>query len=809
MRIRSVLIAAFLIATLAPSVIFGWWSYRHGLEREFAEVHDRHLLLAQNLGKALERYHRDVVGTFDSISASLIAGHKNQRLEALMASINMVCVLIIDSATGEVTASAEMDPSRPGLGIPTDLVEIAMSLGKPDMTTFSQVLPSDHGGNVMLAVRQYGERVAVAIVSTEYFAELGKSIAFGEKGHAAIVDSAGNVLAHPLPSWVAIRKNIAKISAVARMMAGETGIEIFYSPALKDDMIAGFTTVPGPGWGVMIPQPVREIYDKVYENNKALLIALAIGLAITTGFVLLFVNSLATPLERFLQTIKENGEGGRMTINPVTTGLVPLTEVMQVHQSYNDMVMRVSKANAKIVAMAFSDSVTGLPNREKLQQLADYALNHPSPEAASGALVFIDLDDFKMINDLHGHDVGDRFLHDCAVKLNVVVKNLCCRAPEGNPTIPGEMPQEPVVARIGGDEFAILLPGLVDEGEITRFLNFLKLELSTPSTRLPFITKRNASIGCSRYPQDGRTLEDLIKFADIAMYHAKKRGKNRVAIYNHKIGTMTASELQFAVAKAIVNNEIVLEYQPKVCATDHKVVGTEALVRWDHPTLGRIPPNQWISAISNSLVIKQLGEWVINRAMDDHRIWTRAGLDMKVAINVGSRHFSSPDFTEFLARSARSKGFDASDMEIEITEDALFSTETDVEEVLGSVHRLGFKIAIDDFGIGYSNIARLCKLPVDCLKIDRSVVFEANSDERVASMMDCIVLMAKKLGCETVAEGIETFEDAARSQSYGIGTLQGFLFSPSLPVDDLIIWVRKQNASAWPAGSDWRESAAG
>lgn len=803
MRIRTVLIAAFLIATLVPSVIFGWWSYRHGLEREFAEVNDRHLLLAQNLGKALERYHRDVVGTFDSISASLIAGHKTPNLEALMSSINLICVLIVDSATGDVVASAELDPSRPGLGVPDDLVTTVRALAKPGVTTFSQVLHSDHGGNVILGVRRHGGQIAVAVVSTGYFVELGNSIAFGKKGHAAIVDSAGNVLAHPLPAWVAARKNIAKVSAVARMMAGETGIERFYSPAQKGDMIAGLTAVPGPGWGVMIPQPIQEIYDKVYENNKAVLIALAIGLAITTGFVLLFVNSLAAPLERLLQTMRENGEGGRMVTSPDATGLVSLAEVEQFHQNYNEMVSRVSEANAKIVAMAYSDSVTDLPNREGLQQLADDALNNPSPAAAGGILAFVDLDDFKLINDMHGHDVGDDFLRDCAAKLKRTVRD----SRNGSPGRATGLP-EPVIARIGGDEFAILYPGLVDEAEIKQFLDRLKLELSTPSQRLPFITKRNASIGCSRYPEDGHLLDDLVKFADIAMYHAKRCGKNRAEIYDQKNGTMTASELRFAVGEAIVNNELVLEYQPKVCASDHKVVATEALVRWDHPKLGRIPPNQWIPAISNSLVIKQLGEWVVSRAMDDHRIWTRAGLNMKVAVNVGSEHFSSPDFTEFLARSAQAKGFDANDMEIEITEDALFSTETDAEDVIERVHGLGYKIAIDDFGTGYSNIARLCKLPVDCLKIDRSVISQANSDERVASMMDCIVLMAKKLGCETVAEGIETSEDAGRSRSYGVNTLQGFLFSPSLPVNDLIDWARNQNERPGTARSGGRASAA-
>ncbi len=784
MRIRSFLALAFLVATLLPSTILSWQSYQDGLQREFAEVKDRHLLLAQNVAMALERYHSDLVGTFYSLSASLLAGNSTPNLEALMSSINMLCVLIVDGTSGEIVARADVNPSGSSKALFKKTINVAMAIAKPGKTTFSEVIPTDHDGNVLLGVRRYGDKIAIAVVSTRYFVELGKSISFGKKGHAAIVDSAGNVLAHPLPSWVKSRKNIAKVSAVRRMMNGETGIEKFYSPALKEDMVAGLTIVRGPGWGVMIPQPVQELYDKVYDNNKGILIVFSIGLIITAIFVFLLMNSLASPLERLLRAMKANAEEKKLKNIALIPGAIPLSEIAQFNNNYNTMVDRVSEANEKISSMAYSDGVTGLPNREKLEALAEDLFNKCNSPTDGGALIFVDLDDFKQINDVYGHSIGDDFLRDCATKLGNAVHV------QQRDRIGVQIKSDnPIIARIGGDEFAILYPGLINKGEIRRLLVLLHKELSAPSSELNYITKRSASIGCSRYPQDGNKLEDLIKLADIAMYSAKKSGKNKSRIYSRNIGIMTTSELRAEVENAIVNDALVLEYQPKIRTSDQKAVGVEALVRWNHPTLGRLPPNDWIPAITNSPVIKQLGEWVIARAMDDHKRWTDAGLDISVAINIGSEHFSSPDFVDHLTQTAGAKNFDAQCMEIEITEDTLFTSGVIANNLIDRLHTHGYRIAIDDFGTGYSNIARLSKLAVDCLKIDRSVISQASGDERVASMMECIILMADKLGCETVAEGVETSGDVLRSSSVGIDILQGFYFSASMPVDELIEWV--------------------
>ncbi len=785
MRIRDILLIAFLISALVPTAVLGWWSYNRGIEQEFAEVEDRHLLLARNVSAALSRYHTDLIGTFDSFSQSMLQGETPKNLEALMKSINLICVLIVDEATGEVIARADQSPEYYSRTISPVLFAKARSIATDDETVFSEVMSSAHAGNIMLGVRRYGDKLSIAVVNTDYFVQLGASISFGKKGHAAIVDHLGNVLAHPKPSWIAERKNIAQVSSVARMMRGETGIETFYSPALKGDMIAGLTTVEGPGWGVMIPQPVSEIYEKVRDKNNAVMMAVTVSLTITLALVMLFVNSLAAPLEKFLASMKLNARNRTIGESSVRMGLIPVREVTEFKDNYNSMARQITEANDRMRHVAYTCSVTGLPNREHLREMAQTKFLIPNALRSSGVLAFVDIDNFKQINDVHGHDVGDTFLRDVAGKLRGCMAE--CAALTDTKQAGG---LTPVVARIGGDEFVIIFPGLTHMDNIRAFLTLVQNRLSEQGDDLPVINRRGASIGCARYPQDGKTLDGLLKCADIAMYHAKKNGKDSFEIYSKDIGIMTAAELRSAAEEGIAKGEMVLEYQPKIAIGSGNVTGVEALVRWDHPKLGRLAPDLWIPAISNSPIIRQLGEWVVAQAMDDHGIWKGRGLDMSVAVNIGAEHFCSAGFTKWITACARERGFDTRCMEIEVTENTLFSSDTAANTIMNELHAAGFKLSIDDFGTGYSNIARLSKLPVDCLKIDRSIIAQADKVERVGLIMECIVTMAKRLGCSTVAEGVETASELAFAARSGICMVQGFYYAPSLPVDQLVDWVR-------------------
>ena len=788
MRIRNILAIAFVITALVPSALLALWSYKHGVDREFDEVKDRHLLLAQNLSAALQRYHTDIAGSIDSISQGLLAGNPPRNLRSLMDSIALNCVVLVESKTGKSLARTDALPKPHGWSIPERFIHEARLIAQTGVVTYSRVLEG-RNGNVMLAVRRYGNKLSIGILKTDYFVKLGASISFGVKGHAAIVDHRGNVLAHPLPSWIASRKNISKVSAVRWMMRGETGIEQFYSPALKGDMIAGLTAVKGTGWGVMIPQPVSELYAKVWENNKAFVLAAAVGTLFTFCFVLLFLNSLVTPLERFLIALKSNARNREISQINFFAGLIPLREIREMQINFNLLARRISAANRRVNNMAYIDHITQLPNRAKLEDLASRLFSDQNAVRAGGSIVFIDIDDFKQINDVHGHSKGDEYLAQIGNRIRNVVNNTARHVVSQT-----ELTHRPIVARIGGDEFAVLFPGLTEEGPVTSLLDDLNYELSTPSGDFAFDTVIGSSIGCARFPQNGTNLPTLMKLADIAMYHAKKAGKNRHQLYTVEIGTMTDSEMSNAVSHTIKNGEMSLEYQPIVDAHTHKTRNVEALVRWNHPELGYQSPDKWLPAIATTSVIRDLDEWVIDRAMKDQLTWKENGLLLRVAVNVGATHFCQPDFAMWLANQADCLGFDPKDMEIEITEDMLFGSQCNANQVLQQVHKSGFGISIDDFGTGFSNMARLTQLPVDTIKIDRSLISQVNENKRIGALISCIGMMARSLGCEAVAEGLETAEQVAFAEKEGMQYLQGWFFSKSLKSEDLIAWIADREA---------------
>lgn len=788
MKIRSYLVFCFLVAALLPTLIFSVWSYRDAVSREIAEVEDRHLLLARKAAATLHRYHQDLVSAFETASTKLQRGQSPQDISGQLYRLNMCCIHLTDKTTGRIKHS--LDPSDIGKAIPAVSFAKIKSIAQPDEAAFSGISVLPDGNNGFFIVQELERYYAFGLVSPEFFIDLGKSIVFGEKGHAAIVDRFGTVIAHPRADWIADRKIIAKVSPVARMMRGETGIETFYSPAAEEDMIAGFTTVAGPGWGVMVPQPVAEIYDKVAQNQSSLFLIVASALLATVLLGLLLARSLSHPLEELARSMRASARNRKLSRVDPENGMIRFKEIVDFCNSYNRMVTRMTQAGEQIEKLAFSDHVTGLPNRDHLQAVAEPILAAVTSPEDGGIVVLVDLDNFKEINDLHGHHAGDLHLMACARVLCEVAEKLY-KSPSFTRTA-GFAP--PLVARIGGDEFIMLVQGLVSEADIQSFLADVQLAVSEPSPELSITP--SASIGCARFPLDGNDLEDLTKRADIAMYHAKRAGKNRVQLYTPDIGTQSAAETRRDLIEAIKKGQLFLEYQPKICTRRRVVISVEALVRWNHPELGCLLPDHWIPLLNGSHAMTRLGEWVIRQAMTDHAILANGGHDLWVAVNVGSNHFISSGFVESLETIRAEKQFDSTQLEIEVTEDALFTSEHRAFSTFASLKDLGYKVSIDDFGSGYSNITRLASLPVDFLKIDHSLIAGASREPRIRTILASTIDMARKLDCFTVAEGIETQNQADFATHLGADCLQGEFFTKSLPVNELIDWLDVQKGPA-------------
>lgn len=788
MRIRTTLIAALFVVGLVPLAGFTWFTYQRTIDQEFLDVRDRHLLLARNLSAALTRYEKDVRATVRAVASSLRQTGTAGTARELLKALNIHSVAVIDRHSGKVKAFTT-NSGRGNLA-PEDLGLISLARSMKPGARFKFTPVARHrGSNAMHVVGNSGSDLVVACLGTDYFVKLGKQVSFGEKGHAAIVDQEGNVLAHPLASWIASAKNISKVSAVQRMMNGETGVEQFYSPALKGDMIAGLTSVRGPGWGVMIPQPVSELYARAFGNLAPLLIGLCIAFVFSFIMMRFALRSLAQPLENLTREFDKQMLQGMPSPVPPSRSLTRIHELKHIVTAYNRLATTVQKSSRQLAEKALQDPVTSIGNRTYFVEKSQKQIGQRIALSKKGVLILVDLDGFKDINDTRGHGVGDEVLQSFAQNLFSSVKRFMDREFRGVPGSP------PIIGRIGGDEFAILLPIPRDRDDLTEIGEKLRQELPKTVLVEGIEIPCGTSAGGAMYPDHGTSVVELIRRADVALYTSKADGKNRFTIYrkDHVLGGK--SEILSAVTQAIERDELVLEYQPKYCLKKNAVTGVEALLRWNHPKIGRVLPNLFLPAVQQTNVMVELGEWVTRRAIADMQKMEGLGFELNVAINIGAEHFSHQRFVERLRESCANAGFDPQRLQVEVTEDVMDGSRTVFKQTVETLREYGFSIAIDDFGKGFSNLSRMAAIPADIIKLDRSLVSEAASQPRVRAVMESAINMSHALGSSVIVEGVETIKEATMARQAGADALQGFFFSKSLSLDELGSWLEKQQTS--------------
>jgi signal transduction histidine kinase len=336
MKLRWLLLIAFVGVTLIPVAFLGIWPRSKALQIEEERVSDQHLLLARHLKHALERYHRDAVSVFNLLVSNVLDGNTLEGANGLMDNLNFRHICVANFADGRMIHSLGPKALPCPPAIPKKRLMVFKSVAKEGETTLTGVLPDTHGNPAVYLVQQRGNLVAVGTIRTDYLRKLGKSVAFGKRGHAAIVDQQGHVIAHPLEDWVQARKNISKVPPVQRMMKGETGISKFYSPALKDDMIAGFTTVEGPGWGVMIPQPFAELKEKAASVRTYALLVIMGGFLGALAVAWLFTEYLIRPIAAMAQAARRLGDGNTSARAELGARLVPF-ELRMLLDQFNVM----------------------------------------------------------------------------------------------------------------------------------------------------------------------------------------------------------------------------------------------------------------------------------------------------------------------------------------------------------------------------------------------------------------------------------------------------------------------------------------
>jgi diguanylate cyclase (GGDEF)-like protein/PAS domain S-box-containing protein len=434
-------------------------------------------------------------------------------------------------------------------------------------------------------------------------------------------------------------------------------------------------------------------------------------------------------------------------------------------------------AESRIEYLATHDEMTGLSNRASFLQLLNQAIHTSKRHGRRFAVLFIDLDRFKAINDSLGHEAGDTLL-----------KTMASRFADG-------VRKSDVVARLGGDEFIVLIneiSGIEDIALVARQLISAALRPVTIDGKDCRVT---ASIGVAAFPEDADDAEQLIKNADMAMYLAKEEGKNNFQCYSKEIRAMSVEKisLESNLANALDRGEFSVQYQAKVGLATGEITGVEALLRWWNPVLGTVPPVQFIPVAEETGQIVPIGKWVLQTACAQNVSWQKQGLrPVCMAVNISPRQFRDPGLVDDVARVLEATGMDPSLLELEITESMVMHNAEQAILKLKAIKAMGVRLAIDDFGTGYSSLAQLKLFPIDTLKVDRSFIRDIPGNTEDKAITEAIIAMGKSLGVTVVAEGVETAEQQAFLRSHYCDQMQGFFFSKPSHPDEFASLLRGQ-----------------
>jgi diguanylate cyclase (GGDEF)-like protein/PAS domain S-box-containing protein len=445
--------------------------------------------------------------------------------------------------------------------------------------------------------------------------------------------------------------------------------------------------------------------------------------------------------------------------------------------SFTDISERKA-AEQQIRHMAHHDALTGLPNRFNLHHRLEQALAAARRDCRQVAVMFIDLDHFKKINDTLGHPVGDALLIQVARQLRACVRD------------------SDVVARLGGDEFVVVMTDIAEAAmqAVPAMARKIGRQLSMPYRIAGQELHVTPSIGIALFPADGGDVDALMKNADTAMYHAKAQGRHNFQFFTAALNEAAAERLQMegALRQAIERHEFVLHFQPQVSRAGDRVSGVEALVRWQHPQLGLVPPDKFIPLAEETGLIEPLGDWVLDEACRQLRALRDRGLgDLRMAVNLSGHQLRQGSLATRLQWLAKAYGFRPGDLELEITESVTMESPDTTVAMLREFRTLGVELAIDDFGTGYSSLSRLKLLPIQRIKLDRSFVRDIETDPNDAAICKATIALAHSLGLELVAEGVENEVQLEYLRALGCDHIQGYYYSRPLPVEELVSYLQE------------------
>ncbi len=508
-----------------------------------------------------------------------------------------------------------------------------------------------------------------------------------------------------------------------------------------------------------------------YENTRLMaLVALGLAMTFMTWLGLMLTTSIINPLKQVIGVFRRISNGQYDSDIPIAGK----DEISKVMRALGDMQTKLGLDEKAIHQLAFYDPLTNLPNRRLLRDRLQRALSASARNHLVGAVMMIDLDNFKRINDTRGHDMGDRLLADVALRIQSNVR------------------QADTVARLGGDEFIIVLVDLSPDAVQAAVLAESVGEKILTALNQPYVLENqthhsSASMGLCLFEGQDIGIDDLLKRADMSMYQAKGSGRNALRFYDPQIQASLESHtaLESELREALARDQLKLYYQIQV-DNRHGVLGAEVLLRWEHPRHGLVLPDQFIPIAEESGLILPIGEWVLQTACAQLRAWSGnpASEHFVLSVNVSARQFRQPDFVSVVTRALTQTGVNPRKIKLELTESLVLHNVADTIEKMNALNRQGVHFSMDDFGTGYSSLAHLTELPIQQLKIDRSFVRHIATNFNDAVIVQTIIGMAHNLGVAVIAEGVETEAQRACLERFGCPTYQGYLFGKPMPLNE-------------------------
>jgi diguanylate cyclase (GGDEF)-like protein len=540
------------------------------------------------------------------------------------------------------------------------------------------------------------------------------------------------------------------------------------------------------------------LFVRLRAGDTARAQLMTVGAAIVMGFAISGMHYTGMAASRFapgsycLSGSGANSSWLAATIALVALGALSLTLVLLFYDAHltrsRAHATQLQRANEQLQHVATHDALTGLPNRVLLADRLEQAIAQAERGGGSFALLMVDLDGLKSINDSIGHQAGDELLKEVAQRLKSILRQI------------------DTLARLGGDEFVIIVNCIAGPEHAESVIGEVLGCIGQPMKLASIEVQTSPSIGVSLYPHDGTDPQTLLKHADAAMYHAKKMGRNTFQFFAADMNAFTRErlELECSLRTALCRREFVLHYQPKVDIKNGHIVGVEALIRWNHPKLGLLPPEEFIPLAEETGLIVPIGDWVLHEACQQAHAWHAAGIThLRMAVNLAAQQFRQTNLVETVREALAQSALEARFLELELTETAVMQDAEQSASILQQLSDIGVRLSLDDFGTGYSSLSYLQRFPLNKVKIDRSFVREIFRSEGNAEIVRAIVSLAHSLRLSVIAEGVETVEQLEFLAKIGCDQYQGYFRSSAVPAGALEAMVRSELSTVTRHHVDW------